>query len=393
MARPIFSAAALLAFLTLGARSARAQPGDQQARKLERQAIDFHYLGMQFKEAEKVLSSAVDLCETKTCSESVRAHLYISLGFVRGAGKGDLEQAREQFIRGLRIDPEIKLTGTLATPRLMPVFEEAREATKSFRTAHASDYRPGVAMGDPVVPREEETTIGEDQPSAPTPQPPPDSGEARNHLELSFTPDLGFISAKDVCTPPAAGTTSQWVCVDEAGSPYTGRPQPNLDNNNVKFGVALSTIRLVAGYRRALSDRWEAGLRVGFAMRGGPTPPGGTGFLPLHAEGRVIYRPSARRTEPMKLNPFFLAAGGLMEVDTNVPVNVVEVPCTTSPAARCARHLSAWYRAGFGFLGLGGGLEMPLGQSQSLVFATRLSLTLGSTEVVLSPELGYEQRF
>jgi hypothetical protein len=376
------------------ARLAQAEPADQQARKIEREAIEFHYLGMQFKQAERLLSSAVSLCETQPCSDPVRAHLHLSLGFVQGAGKGDQQLAREEFVRGLRIDPKAQLTGSMATPTLLSIFEEAREATKNFHATASSAYVPGLASGGAITPREEETLNGtEDRPPEPAPAPPKDSGPGPNHVELSFAPDLAFVSAKDVCSPPPAGETSRWVCLDETGSPYAGRPQPNLDNNNVKLGMSLSTVRLLAGYRRTVAPRWDVGLRLGFAFRGGPTPPGGSGFLPLHAEARLTFRPLSHDLGALHLRPFAVGSAGVMEVDSSVNVNVVEVPCSVNPSSRCARKLQAWYRAGFGFLGLAGGLEIPAGQSQSFIFATRLSYTIGSPELVISPELGYEQRF
>jgi hypothetical protein len=277
----------------------------------------------------------------------------------------------------------------------LSIFEDAREATKNFHpVASSSAYVPGLARGGTIAPREEETLNGtEDRPPEPAPTPPRDNAPGQNHVELSFAPDLAFLSAKDVCTPPPAGETARWICLDESGNPYTGRPQPNLDNNNVKLGMALSTVRLLAGYRRTISPRWDLGVRLGFAFRGGPTPPGGSGFLPLHAEARVSFRPFSHDLGSLHLRPFAVGSAGVMEVDSNVSVNVVEVPCSVNPSSRCSRKIQAWYRGGFGFLGLAGGLEMPMGQSQSIVLATRLNYTIGSPEIVVTPELGYEQRF
>jgi hypothetical protein len=344
--------AALLAAVAVG-RPATAGAADAGAAVAEQRALDA-YLDLRFEEAIAGLETALAACRG-SCSAHGAARLHMTLAFVEGAGEHDLVAARRAFEAALRLDPQVTLDPATATPELARVFDQARAET--------------VRAEAPPTPR------------APEPTP---AAEHLDQLALYAEGDLALTTAvNQVCSP--AGPAS-WTCFDANGARYGGVPQPHMDNDNVRPGLLPSTLRLVAAYDRLVSSRLSAGLRLGWAFGGGPTPPGGSAFLPLHVEARLSF--AWPRLGALPVSPFAFVAGGIEEVDTRTSVLVVEVPCSTDYSPRCARRLSAWHRAGFGFAGAGAGVRFAMGEHVSFIGDVRASVTFGGLAFVLTPELG-----
>jgi hypothetical protein len=386
------------ASMTAPARAQGATGTDSKALAAEKKAMD-DYLGLHIGQAVERLQSAIKTCGDSACSARVRAHLHLSLGFVYGAGNRDLKSARDEFAKALKIDKNLPLDPDMASRDVSRAFKDAQADAGSESTAPPSSATapaqggalstdslfapPLSAVDDRERSSTHEELRGKTAEAART-----ESPFAQDSVALYAEADLALLTpVSNVCSP---GAPANWVCFNPDGSRYAGTPQAGFDNNNIKPGLGFSTVRIVAAYDHSFGDRWSVGLRLGFALNGGPTPPGGSAFMPVHAEARASYLFSA---EPAPLVPFAFASVGVEEVDTHVSVLVAEVPCSVGFAQECNRTLNAWRRAGFTFLGGGGGARFPLGAHGAVVGDLRLGFTFSSVAFVLTPELGYAYTF
>jgi hypothetical protein len=262
---------------------------------------------------------------------------------------------------------------------------ESRDVSRVFAEARQS----GVALAMPAPPIAEAAPVSAPAPEGEGAGRPAAESEGPDAFGVMADSDFAFTPARsDLC---AGGGSAEWTCFDGSGGRYAGVPQPHMDNDNVRAGLLFSTVRLVLAYDRQITEHVALGLRLGMAFNGGPTPPGGSAFLPLHAEARVTYR--FRPWLLPALRPFVFAGGGLEEVDTRVSVLVVEVPCTADYSPRCARHVDAWHRAGYGFFGGGAGMRYALGPRSGVVADVRAGATLGTLTFVATPEIGATYAF
>jgi hypothetical protein len=229
-------------------------------------------------------------------------------------------------------------------------------------------------------------------------------GPKRNYVSLSFSPDISIFSGNGVCS--LDGQQDQnFFCAREDGSRYVGVPTVNVANN-VNTGLALGTLRLVAGYDRLILDNIMAGARVGFAFRTASAED--AKFLPVHFEVRGGYYIGKKPFERLGARPFVFVSGGLAQIDSGVSVEVLEdatacgaaiaanpeSPCTQitdgnrpGPEPR-VQKLTAIKQAGQGFVSLGGGLQYAVNDLVSFNVGLRLGLTLPVTTFVLAPEAG-----
>jgi hypothetical protein len=368
-----------------------ASDADSKALGAEKKAMD-EYLALHIEQAIERLESAITRCGDSACSPHVRAHLHLSLGFVYGAGKKDFKTARNEFGKALLIDRDLPLDPDMQSRDVSRTYREAQaEAAGASAVPPSTPPKPSAteALSGPTLsPVDEGQGISRSESGTSAPEPRSESPFARDSVALFAEADLALLTPiSNVCSP---GGPANWVCFNPDRSRYAGTPQPHLDNNNIKPGLGFSTVRLVGAYDHVLGLHWSFGLRLGLALNGGPTPPGGSAFVPVHAEARVAY---LFIPEPASLVPFAFLAGGVAEVDTRVSVLVAEVPCSIGLAPACARRLSAWRRAGFTFVATGGGARLAIGAHGALVGDVRLSVTFGSVALVVTPELGYAYVF
>lgn len=124
------SAAAMSSFLLLGlvsSASAAAGDKDKDALKLHDQAINEDYLNADFPKATAKLKDALKKCGTDGCTPAVVAKIHISLGTIYGAGMSKLDQAKDEFILGLKADASAAVDTALTNPDLDKVFAEAKK--------------------------------------------------------------------------------------------------------------------------------------------------------------------------------------------------------------------------------------------------------------------------
>ncbi len=231
-------------------------------------------------------------------------------------------------------------------------------------------------------------------------------GPKRNYVSIGFGPDISIFSGNNVCALDGQNN-DKFVCVRENGTRYAGEPTPDVANN-VNAGLALGTLRLVAGYDRLILDNIMAGARLGFAFRTASAD--AASFLPVHLEVRGSYFIGRKPFESLGARPFVFASGGLAQIDTGVDVEVLEdgakceatdITSTTSPCTKVTdldfgggkpearvQTLTAIKQAGRGFISLGGGLQYAPIERVAINVGLRMSVTLPVTTFVLSPEVG-----
>src|SRR5204862_4968282 len=93
--------------------------------KMNKKAVE-EYENLNFEEARKILKDALDLCSQNGLDKHpIKARTHIHLGVVILAGFKQREVAIKQFRKALEIQPDIKLTKSLANPEVQEAFDEA----------------------------------------------------------------------------------------------------------------------------------------------------------------------------------------------------------------------------------------------------------------------------
>jgi hypothetical protein len=153
-------------------------------------------------------------------------------------------------------------------------------------------------------------------------------------------------------------------------------------------------------YDRAFTPKFTAGVRVGYALSGGPpaisgydaggNPTGKINFLPFHAEARLTYwiLPLSKKG----FRPYIHAGGGMAQVDAKVKVTVYDcsgVDCTTAdPSTLKKVPIDAWKKLGQGFITVGGGTVFAINPQFGIQANFNFLYMLGSSGPVLQPSLG-----
>src|SRR5215468_5950983 len=132
MAAPCLRAvllASLVAFLALAvpaaAHAANQQAAVDKVTNLNKQALDA-YGKQDYETARELLKEALELCASAGLDKHpIRARTHIHFGIVAIVGFKQREVGLKQFKKALEVQPDIKLTKSLATPELQDAFEEA----------------------------------------------------------------------------------------------------------------------------------------------------------------------------------------------------------------------------------------------------------------------------
>src|SRR5262245_61148868 len=115
----------VLAMATPRAALAQSDEIIDKVTKQNKKAVE-EYENLNFEEARKILKEALDYCSQNGLDKHpVKARTHIHLGIVILAGFKQREEAIKQFRKALEIQPDIKLTKTLANPEVQEVFDEA----------------------------------------------------------------------------------------------------------------------------------------------------------------------------------------------------------------------------------------------------------------------------
>lgn len=124
--RPLALIICIFALVLPAANVGAAGKKDKEANKLRDQAMDEHYLSVEFDKAEAKLKKAIETCGKDNCSPDVLGKVHIALGTVHGVGQQKLDLAKADFVSALKADPNAKLIDGLGTPELEAKFKEAQ---------------------------------------------------------------------------------------------------------------------------------------------------------------------------------------------------------------------------------------------------------------------------
>src|SRR5260370_19838740 len=139
----------LLGWLAALAGPARADDAETIARvtKMNKKAIE-EYENLNFEEARRILKEALDVCAANGLDKhTIKARTHIHLGIVIFAGFKQKELAQKQFRKALDIQPDIRLTKSLANPEIQAAFDEALQgagADKGEPATSEKDKKPGT---------------------------------------------------------------------------------------------------------------------------------------------------------------------------------------------------------------------------------------------------------
>jgi hypothetical protein len=206
--------------------------------------------------------------------------------------------------------------------------------------------------------------------------------ERRNWIGLGVQQDFLVLGGtKGVCDG-AAGYT----CFHPNNAYYDVTPLSTA-NGEVAGGFSVATTRLLVAYDRVIADNWTIGARAGYAFGGGPTAPGGSAFLPAHAELRGAYFFGKAPFERPGLRPFVQVSGGLAQIDTEIDVKTYDDQPSFDSSKRT--ELNAWRKSGTEFASVGGGVAYGLGKQHAITAEIRYMQMFGLTASGLSLDVGY----
>src|SRR5215831_136592 len=114
-----------------GTAAAQDQAAVNKVTNLNKKAIDA-YNKQDYETARELLKQALELCASAGLDKHpIRARTHIHFGIVAIVGFNQREVGLKQFRKALDVQPDIKLTKSLATPDLQDAFEEAVLAGES----------------------------------------------------------------------------------------------------------------------------------------------------------------------------------------------------------------------------------------------------------------------
>jgi hypothetical protein len=439
LAASVLPAVVVPVVLATSAAHAAASP-DAAALELADQAIFTDYLQLDFVGAEKKLKKALQLCEKDHCSPTVTAQVYrdLAVNYITGMKRSD--DGHKLLIKALQLDPHIALDADLTTPELIRVFNAAKdEAAHSAPEPAPAPPAPPPAAAPAAAP----TPLAEPAPKpkaaskavsksdappasesmdAPRPKSsvdcPPDfpgceavsdegttATSAEQHVDLGLRNWLSaglqqdfltFSGATGVCGPKQPDVLSCF----RAGDTFRQGTADNTAGNGgaISGGLRPATTRLLIGYDRILFPNFSAGIRLGYAIGGGPKEPSGSAFVPFHAELRGMYWFGG--IEPGKLRPYAMASGGLAQVDSSVTTEIVDrcpgatadgVPCTTGQIAKS--RVTVWKKTGTTFAALGGGALYPLNDHSGISAELKMEILFPSSGTGVGLQAGYIRGF
>jgi hypothetical protein len=412
-------------------RQALAAPQDAEAQELADQAIFTDYLQLDFKAGEKKLREAIAVCEKGSCSRTVHAQVYRDLAVIYITGMKRPDEGRKLLAQALRLDPRVALDADLTTPDLIRVFEEAQQ-----EVAKEPEEQPAPAAVAAPTPEPEPKRKSRATAARPPEEPGDGATAALGSMDEDGSPECppDFPGCESVADKPAesedgaggrdlgivnwlsAGLQQDFLMFSgESGVCGTGRPaelscfragdtfrDPSIaatagDGGEVAGGFRAATTRLLIGYDRVLFlPNLSLGVRLGYAIGGGPSEPGGAAFVPFHAEGRGTYWFAPIETG--RIRPFVMAGGGLAQIDSSVTTEIVDrcvsgqtPPCT--PGQVAVSRVTVWKKTGTTFASIGGGAMYPLSDHGGITAELKGVLLFPSSGMSVALLAGYSHGF
>jgi hypothetical protein len=293
------------------------------------------------------------------------------------------EGTLEYYLHASFRDQEGPVSGSESEPHTLSLVSETSIAAPNFPgptapTACDSDEGKTPAAGAHV-----EAELDEDisEPAA--------KSSKLLWLQAMVAQDISIVGGDDVCT--FDGQNRSFYCLRDDGFQYIGMPVFGVEDR-IATQPRLATTRLLAGARLPLGPV-SLGAILGFALRGGWRPTGGSAFLPLHAEARGAYWFTGNAFAN-QFGLYALAAFGMAQVDTTSETWLEEDRTWPAPADQPDandvqyRQVEVLHRAGRMFGGVGAGAFLPLSSSFGLVAEVRGSYFFPAAALVVTPSLG-----
>lgn len=236
-------------------------------------------------------------------------------------------------------------------------------------------------------------------------------------IGLHVAQDFAFVGGDNVCLA-ASQANDNFACYypGSIDTPYDPGHFGTTAVGKVGTGSVMATTRFLLSLDRAITENITAGLRLGYAIRGGP-PSGrsvtyndadqvatvvapGSAFLPFHAEVRGAYWFGAHALAKRGFRPYVAAGGGLAQVDAKVVVNTHEECAARNPNPMNCNpdntkenrtgdySADAWKKLGQGFISVGGGLAYGFSSKMTAQLNLNAMYMLGASGLVLQPSLG-----
>lgn len=178
----------------------------------------------------------------------------------------------------------------------------------------------------------------------------------RSWISLAVQQDVGVVSTSGACSVPSQENEG-YACYRADGEQYAGTPVLT----NEPLGAGRGPTRVVLGFDQLVYYDTSVGVRAGWALAGsGPTPRGGVEFVPISVSARATHWFGDDPFGRTGLRGFVFVSAGYAMVDVETTTHVREDP--TAPPYQGGNDLEqtvdVWKRAGDGFVGVGGGLEL-----------------------------------
>jgi hypothetical protein len=408
----------LLAVFALGSpRTALAAANDAEAGKLRQAAIEQDYLATDFAAAETKLTQALALCKDPgSCTPALRARIHCDLAVVYFAQQKK-EDADGQFAAAIKDDANVTVSPDLSTPELQ---KELAAVKASSGGSEASGEKSAPESGEATPP----APAAKPAPSAESDCPPgfPGCKAASSGATCSTNDDCngGETCQNGTCTGEAlsgseednAKPKANWVTLDfeqefillpsangvcAGGSGYTcftsggthdlKSPLQGSPGDSVAGGFSPANQVIMAGYERAFGANLTLGAKIGVAISSAPTRPGGTAFLPLHAEIRGTYWFLRNSLARKGFRPYVLLTGGAAEAAASLTAYVYDTVPTNGQAAQASQY-QAWKHVGQGFIGGGLGTAYAFSPNFGITAEVRLMEYLPTSGTGLGIQLG-----
>jgi hypothetical protein len=120
-------AAALCLFFFAFPALAQNKQIEQQARQLQKKAMEEDYLTTDFAKAQDKVGQAIQKCGTDKCSAQLRAQLKRDLGVIQIGGQINKDEGIKNFSEAQQIDPNVQLDPDLKTKDIEDAWEKAKK--------------------------------------------------------------------------------------------------------------------------------------------------------------------------------------------------------------------------------------------------------------------------
>jgi Tfp pilus assembly protein PilF len=325
--------------------------------KLNKKALD-EYENLNFEEARKILKDALDFChEAGLDQHPVTARTNIHLGVVVLTGFKQRDAATKYFRKAIEIQPDIKMTKSLANPEIQAAFDEVVASMKGSSQVTPPPIKSGAESGISHEP----VTRGPQGQSIPItvtidPSLTPDkvllwfrtglSGDFTSRDMTEATP--GNFAAE---LPPTATGGSQVSYFIEAQK--GGQPVATLGSQASPFPVALSAPSPPMGVQRPrprpVSPRASDGspsFYLGLSVGSGVGWASGAGEInTMHTTDPAGFAPA----QAVHLSPeigYFLSPDLLLSVQARIQFlsGLTSMTCATTCASPPSTAIAAFAR-------------------------------------------------